>query len=105
MAIRVPTPNVSVVDLVVETEKPTSVAQVNAALKDAAAGPLKGILEFCELPLVSKDFNGNPASSIVDGLSTSIIGDNLVKVLCWYDNEWGYSNRVLDLVEFIAERS
>ncbi|SHJ83105.1 glyceraldehyde-3-phosphate dehydrogenase (NAD+) [Malonomonas rubra DSM 5091] len=105
MAIRVPTPNVSVVDLVVETEKPTSVAQVNAALKDAAAGPLKGILEFCELPLVSKDFNGNPASSIVDGLSTSIIGDNLVKVLCWYDNEWGYSNRVLDLVEFIAEKS
>lgn len=105
MAIRVPTPNVSVVDLVVETEKTTSTEEVNAELKRAAEGPLKGILEFCELPLVSKDFNGNPASSIVDGLSTSLIGGNLVKVLCWYDNEWGYSNRALDLVEFIAAKA
>ncbi len=104
MAIRVPTPNVSVLDLVVELEKTASVAEVNAALKSAAAGPLKGILEFCELPLVSKDFNGNPASSIVDGLSTSSIGGNLIKVLAWYDNEWGYSNRVLDLVEYLAAK-
>lgn len=102
MAIRVPTPNVSVVDLVVELEKEVSAESVNAALKAAAEGPLKGILEFCELPLVSKDFNGNPASSIVDGLSTSVIGERMVKVLAWYDNEWGYSNRVLNLVEFIA---
>jgi len=104
MAIRVPTPNVSVVDLVVELEKPASVESVNATLKAAAEGPLKGILEFCELPLVSKDFNGNPASSIVDGLSTSMIGDKMVKVLSWYDNEWGYSNRVLDLVEYISAK-
>lgn len=104
MAMRVPTPNVSVVDLVVETEKETTAEEINAALKKAAEGPLKGILEFCELPLVSKDFNGNPASSIVDGLSTSVIGGNLVKVLAWYDNEWGYSSRVLDLAELISEK-
>jgi glyceraldehyde 3-phosphate dehydrogenase len=103
MAVRVPTPNVSLVDVTVETEKQTSAEELNAALKEAALGPLKGILEVCELPLVSSDFNGNPASSIVDGLSTSVIGGNLVKVLSWYDNEWGYSNRVLDLVEYIAE--
>lgn len=102
MAIRVPTPNVSVVDLVVELEMSASAESVNAALKSAAEGSLKGILEFCDLPLVSKDFNGNPASSIVDGLSTCVIGDRMVKVLAWYDNEWGYSNRVLGLVEFIG---
>jgi glyceraldehyde 3-phosphate dehydrogenase len=104
MAIRVPTPNVSVVDLVVELEKPASVESVNAALKAAAEGSLKGILEFCELPLVSKDFNGNPASSIIDGLSTCVIGGNMVKVLSWYDNEWGYSNRVCDLCDFIGTK-
>ncbi len=104
MAIRVPTPNVSVVDLVVETEKKTTAAEVNKVLKDAAGGPLKGILEYCELPLVSKDFNGNPASSIVDALSTTVIGGNLVKVLAWYDNEWGYSSRVLDLVKYIVAK-
>jgi len=104
MAIRVPTPNVSLVDVVIELEKAATVESVNAALKAAADGPLKGILEFCELPLVSKDFNGNPASSIVDGLSTSMIGDRMVKVLSWYDNEWGYSNRVLDLVKYIAAK-
>jgi glyceraldehyde 3-phosphate dehydrogenase len=103
MAIRVPTPNVSVIDLVVELERPTDVETVNAAFKAAAAGSLKGILDFCDLPLVSKDFNGNPASSIVDGLSTSMIGDRMLKVLSWYDNEWGYSNRICDLAEFIGD--
>ena len=104
MAVRVPTPNVSVVDLVVETEKQTTPEAVNAALKKAAEGPMKGILEFCELPLVSKDFNGNPASSIIDAESTSVIGGNMVKVMSWYDNEWGYSNRLLDLVKFVARK-
>ncbi len=104
LAVRVPTPNVSLVDLVVTTEKETSVAAVNAALKAAANGPLKGILEFCELPLVSKDFNGNPASSIVDAMTTTVIGGNMVKVMSWYDNEWGYSNRVVDLVTFLVKK-
>jgi glyceraldehyde 3-phosphate dehydrogenase len=104
LAVRVPTPNVSLVDLVVTTEKDTSAAEVNAALKAAANGPLKGILIFCELPLVSKDFNGNPASSIVDSLTTTVIGGNLVKVLSWYDNEWGYSNRVVDLISYLIAR-
>ncbi|MHB8707643.1 MAG: type I glyceraldehyde-3-phosphate dehydrogenase [Desulfuromonadales bacterium] len=104
LAVRVPTPNVSLVDLVVTTEKDTSVAEVNAALKAAADGPLKGILVFCELPLVSKDFNGNPASSIVDSLTTSVIGGNMVKVMSWYDNEWGYSNRVVDLVNYLIAK-
>jgi glyceraldehyde 3-phosphate dehydrogenase len=102
MAVRVPTPNVSVVDLVVETERQTSAEEVNAAFKKAAEGPLKGILEFCEQPLVSRDFNGNPASSIVDAEITSVIGGNMVKVLSWYDNEWGYSNRLLDLTRYMA---
>ena len=104
LAVRVPIPNVSLVDLVVITEKDTSVAEVNAALKRAANGPLQGILEFCELPLVSKDFNGNPASSIVDSLTTTVIGGNMVKVMAWYDNEWGYSNRVVDLVNYLIAR-
>jgi len=104
MAVRVPTPNVSLVDLVAQTEKSTSVDEVNETFKKAALGPLKGILEFCELPLVSRDFNGNPASSIVDAQSTNVIGGNLVKVLSWYDNEWGYSNRLLDLVKYVVAR-
>lgn len=104
MAIRVPTPNVSLVDVVIETEQPTSIYKVNTALKKAAGGELSGILDYCDLPLVSRDFNGNPASSTVDGLSTSVIGENMVKVLAWYDNEWGYSNRVLDLVIHIAKQ-
>ncbi len=102
MAIRVPTPNVSLIDIVVETEKSTNVEEVNAAMKKASQESLRGILEYCELPLVSRDFNGNPASSIVDALSTSVIGGNMVKVLSWYDNEWGYSNRVLDLATYLA---
>jgi len=103
LAVRVPTPNVSLVDLVVVTEKDTSVEEVNAALKAAANGPLKGILEFCEEPLVSIDFNGNPASSSVDAATTTVIAGNMVKVMSWYDNEWGYSNRIVDLVKLIAK--
>lgn len=102
LAIRVPTPNVSLVDLVAETERVVTVAEVNAALRKAAEGELKGILGYCEEPLVSSDFNGNPLSSIVDSLSTSVVDGTLVKVLSWYDNEWGYSCRVRDLIKFIA---
>ncbi|MGI6449637.1 MAG: type I glyceraldehyde-3-phosphate dehydrogenase [Desulfitobacteriia bacterium] len=104
MAIRVPTPNVSVVDFVVNVSKSTTKEEVNAKLKEAAATDLKGIMEYTELPLVSKDFNGNAHSSIVDALSTMVIGDKMVKILSWYDNEWGYSNRVIDLVKLIASR-
>lgn len=103
-ALRVPTPNVSITDLVAQLEKPATVEDVNAALKAAANAELKGIMDFCEEPLVSKDFNGNAHSSIVDGLSTMMVGDNLVKVVAWYDNEWGYSNRVVDLINFIISK-
>ena len=102
MAIRVPTPNVSLVDLTVNLGKETSAEEINAALKEAANGPLKGVLEFSEKPLVSIDFVGNPHSSIVDGLSTAVMGGKTAKVLAWYDNEWGYSNRVVDLAEKIG---
>ncbi len=102
LAVRVPTPNVSLVDLVVETAKQTSAAEVNAALKAAAEGPLKGILAFSEEPLVSCDFNGSPVSSTVDADTTTVIGGNMVKVMSWYDNEWGYSNRVVDLIKRMA---
>ncbi|MDE2059187.1 MAG: type I glyceraldehyde-3-phosphate dehydrogenase [candidate division NC10 bacterium] len=104
LAIRVPTANVSLVDLVAETERVVTVAEVNAALRKAADGELKGILGFCEEPLVSVDFNGNSLSSIVDSLSTSVVDGTLVKVLSWYDNEWGYSCRVRDLIKFIGSR-
>jgi glyceraldehyde 3-phosphate dehydrogenase len=104
LAIRVPTPNVSVVDLVVETEKPVTAEAVNAALRKAAEGELKGILGYTDEPLVSIDFNGNPLSSIVDGLSTSVVDGTLVKVLSWYDNEWGYSCRVRDLIKYIVSK-
>ncbi|HWR06912.1 type I glyceraldehyde-3-phosphate dehydrogenase [Sporomusa sp.] len=100
-ALRVPTPNVSITDLVAQLEKPATAEAVNAALKEAANGELKGILAFSEEELVSKDYNGDAHSSIVDGLSTMMVGDNLVKVVSWYDNEWGYSNRVVDLISFI----
>ena len=102
LAVRVPTPNVSLVDFVANLTRPTTKAEVNDALRQAANGRMKGILDYTELPLVSHDFNGNPASSIVDGLSTMMIGERMVKVLAWYDNEWGYSNRVLDLVKLIV---
>jgi glyceraldehyde 3-phosphate dehydrogenase len=104
MAVRVPTPNVSLIDLVVQTEKKTDVDEVNAALKAASIGAMRGILDYSELPLVSIDYNGCPASSTVDALSTIVNGGDLVKVLAWYDNEWGYSNRICDLVSFMAAR-
>jgi glyceraldehyde 3-phosphate dehydrogenase len=103
-AMRVPTPNVSVVDLVALVEKPTTVEEVNAAFKKAAEGSLKGILQFCEDELVSADFRGNSYSSIVDAGFTKVIDGDLVKVTSWYDNEWGYSCRVRDLIKFIAKR-
>ena len=103
-AMRVPTPDVSVVDLVALTEKNTTKDEVNAAFKKAAAGPLKGILQYCEEELVSRDFTGNQYSSIVDAGYTKVIDGNLVKVTAWYDNEWGYSCRVRDLVKFVAAR-
>ncbi len=101
-AVRVPTANVSLVDLVAELKTPATVEEINAALKSAAENELKGILGYCELPLVSVDFNGCQNSSTVDALSTMVIEGNLVKVIAWYDNEWGYSNRVVDLVKYIA---
>lgn len=104
MAMRVPTPNVSVTDLVVELSQNVTVEEVNNVLKEAANGPLKGIMNYTEEPLVSSDFNGDPASSTIDSLCTMVVGDNLVKVVSWYDNEWGYSNRVVDLVSFIAKK-
>jgi len=103
-AMRVPTPNVSVVDLVFELKTPATAQEINAALKAAAENELKGILAFSEEPLVSIDFNGNPHSSIVDGLSTMVLEGNMGKVLSWYDNEWGYSNRVVDLISFINSK-
>lgn len=102
LAVRVPTPNVSLVDFVAVLEKPATKEEINNALRAAADGPMKGYLEYTELPLVSHDFNGNPASSIVDGLSTMMLGDRMVKVLAWYDNEWGYSCRIVDMVKLIA---
>jgi glyceraldehyde 3-phosphate dehydrogenase len=103
-AMRVPTPNVSVVDLVALTSKSTTAEAVNAELKQAAEGPLKGILAYTEDEVVSTDMMHHPASSIVDAGMTKVIGDNLVKVVAWYDNEWGYSMRCIDLVEFLAKK-
>jgi len=103
-SMRVPTPNVSVVDLTVFTEKPASIQSVNAALKAAAQGPMKGILDYTEEQLVSIDFRGNPHSSIVDAEYTRVVGDRCVKVLAWYDNEWGYSCRCHDLIKFMASK-
>ncbi|ATW25831.1 type I glyceraldehyde-3-phosphate dehydrogenase [Candidatus Formimonas warabiya] len=102
-SMRVPTPNVSVVDLVAELAQKVTVEEINAALKHAADNELKGILAFSNEPLVSRDYNGDPHSSIVDGLSTMVIEDTLVKVIAWYDNEWGYSCRVVDLADFVAK--
>ena len=104
MALRVPTPDVSVVDLVAELETETTEEAVNEAFRQAASGPLAGILDLCDDPLVSIDFTGNPHSSIVDGPSTKIIDGGMVKILSWYDNEWGYSQRVADLAAYIGER-
>jgi glyceraldehyde 3-phosphate dehydrogenase len=103
-ALRVPTPNVSIVDLVVQVGKPTTKADVNAAMKKAAEGPLHGILQYSEEPLVSVDFRGNSNSSILDAEYTNVVDGTLVKVLSWYDNEWGYSCRVVDLIQFLVEQ-
>ncbi|HEY8361763.1 MAG TPA: type I glyceraldehyde-3-phosphate dehydrogenase [Tissierellaceae bacterium] len=102
-AVRVPVPTVSLVDVVFEVERETTVEEVNKALKEASEGKLKGILGFSDEPLVSSDYKGDPRSSIVDGLSTMVIG-NMVKVVAWYDNEWGYSERVYDLVKLVANK-
>src|SRR5438477_161615 len=104
ISVRVPTPNVSLVDVVIDVEKETSTEEVNQALKDAANGELKGILAFSEEPLVSADFKGNSNSSIIDAEYTKVIGGRMIKVLSWYDNEWGYSCRVRDLVKYIAQK-
>lgn len=101
MAIRVPTPAVSLVDIVFEVKKPTNKEEVNGVLKNAAESSLKGILGYCEEPLVSIDFKQDERSSIIDALSTMVLEGNMVKILSWYDNEWGYSNRVVDLIDYI----
>ncbi|HQA60330.1 MAG: type I glyceraldehyde-3-phosphate dehydrogenase [Tepidanaerobacteraceae bacterium] len=103
-ALRVPTPTVSIVDLTCQLSKSATAEQINEALKEAAEGKMKGILGYTEEPLVSMDFKGSELSSIVDGLSTMVIEDDLVKVVAWYDNEWGYANRVMDLVDYIAAK-
>ena len=104
MAFRVPTSTVSLIDLVVKTGRSTSVEEVNDIFKQAADGPLKGILQYCDEPLVSSDFKENPHSCIFDSLSTMVMEGDMVKVLGWYDNEWGYSNRIADLTSFIAAK-
>jgi glyceraldehyde 3-phosphate dehydrogenase len=103
-AMRVPTPDVSVVDLVAVVKKDTTTEEVNAALKEAAEGPLQGILAYTEDPVVSTDMLNNPNSSIIDADLTKVLGGNLVKVVSWYDNEWGYSNRVVDLIAFLGKK-
>ncbi len=104
MAMRVPTPNVSIVDLVAELDKTVTKEDINGALKAASEGALKGIMDYNELPLVSRDYNSNPHSSIVDGLSTMVLDGNLIKAVAWYDNETGYSHRVIDLIEYISKQ-
>jgi glyceraldehyde 3-phosphate dehydrogenase len=103
-ALRVPTPTVSVIDFVAVTERPVTAEDANAALREAAEGPMQGLLGYTEEPLVSMDFKGDERSSIVDAASTMVTGDRMVKVIAWYDNEWGYSCRVADLANFMAER-
>ena len=104
IALRVPVSSVSIVDFVTDLKKKASADEINEAFRKAADGELKGILEYCDQPLVSSDFKGNPASSIFDALSTMVIDDNLTKVLAWYDNEWGYSCRLADLTAYIAKK-
>jgi glyceraldehyde-3-phosphate dehydrogenase (NAD(P)) len=104
IAMRVPTPNVSVVDLVAQVEKKTFVEQVNEAMEAAAQGPMKGVIEYSDLPLVSIDYRGHDCSSIVDASLTMVMGGDMVKVIAWYDNEWGYSQRVVDLAEVVAQK-
>ena len=104
IALRVPTSTVSICDFVADLNKEVTAEEVNQAFKIAASGPLKGILEYCDEPLVSIDFKGNPASSIVDAENTMVIDGTMVKVLAWYDNEWGYSNRVIDLISYMVSK-
>jgi glyceraldehyde 3-phosphate dehydrogenase len=104
IALRVPTSVVSVVDFVADLTRKVSAEEVNDAFHKTADGELKGILEYCDEPLVSSDFKGNPSSAIFDALSTMVIDDNLIKVLAWYDNEWGYSCRLADLVVYIIRK-
>ena len=104
MSMRVPTPNVSIVDLSCQVQHATSVEAVNAVFKAAADGPMERVLQYCTDPLVSKDFNGNPHSCIFDATLTAVVDHTLVKTYGWYDNEWGYSNRVIDLIEYVAKR-
>jgi len=104
ISMRVPTPNVSVVDLNAILEKTATADTINAAFKAAADGPLKGIMEFVTAQLVSIDFRGNPHSAAIDSLYTKVMGDNFVKVMAWYDNEWGYSNRCVDLLRYMASK-
>jgi glyceraldehyde 3-phosphate dehydrogenase len=101
-ALRVPVPDGSAVDLVLQLKKKATVEDINAAIKVAAEGRLKGILEYCDEPIVSSDIIGNPASSIFDAQCTMIIGEDMVKIVSWYDNEWGYSNRTVDIMEKLA---
>jgi glyceraldehyde-3-phosphate dehydrogenase (NAD(P)) len=102
IAMRVPTPNVSVVDMVLEVARGTNKDEVNAVLKASAEGAMKGIIKYSDLPLVSSDHAGTNESTIVDSDLTLVMGDNMVKVICWYDNEWGYSQRVVDLAELVS---
>jgi len=104
IAIRVPTPTVSIVDFVADLNREVTAEEINGAFHKAAEGELKGIVEYCDAPLVSSDFRGNPASAIFDALSTMVIDGNMVKVLAWYDNEWGYSCRLADLAAYIADK-
>lgn len=104
MAVRVPTPNVSLVDLTVELEKPATAEAINAAFKKASEGSLKGILKYTEEPLVSHDYNGEPCSSVIDGPLTMVMDDKMAKVIAWYDNEWAYSMRVVDLAVYMASK-
>ncbi|HEX8907788.1 MAG TPA: type I glyceraldehyde-3-phosphate dehydrogenase, partial [Anaeromyxobacteraceae bacterium] len=102
-AVRVPTPNVSLVDLTVETEKPVTAESINAAFQAAAAGPLKGVLQYSDEPTVSVDYNGNPHSSIFDATNTFVIDGTFAKVFAWYDNEWGFSNRMVDVAKYLTK--
>jgi glyceraldehyde 3-phosphate dehydrogenase len=104
MAFRVPTPTVSVIDLVAEVDRDVTIDTINAAFREAAKGSLRGILDVCDRPLVSMDFKGNPHSSIVDALMTLVLKDRIVKVVAWYDNEWGYSCRMADLAAYVASQ-
>ena len=103
-SVRVPTPTVSLIDFTAELERPASVQAINDAFRAAAGGPMKGILGVSDEPLVSSDFRGDSRSAIVDSASTMLLGDNFAKVVAWYDNEWGYSCRIADLVKFVAAR-